>query len=249
MYFCFTLFMQVKKCKMYMHINKLPCAAYYRGLLITHRQGQNYYQADCKPRQNGSSKNYYVVECLHLQIPQVKSVSLKDDGTCILKIGWSKMEDSFPYFIPGEALKILPDVSSQKRKNFTVSCLIIHDKNHSNLVDASQWLVVTLRHLVTVISQQHSPQVTSMALWWLLVCIYIRSDFSFVCCCSFCCTKYAHFTPRTGLHANASCAVAALCMLLCSGLTEVLNRVKLSMSERTVNIGFRWHWWWICVIS
>lgn len=32
--------------------------------------------------------------------------------------------------------------------------LIVFDKNHCKVVDASQWLVVTMKHLVTVICQQ-----------------------------------------------------------------------------------------------
>lgn len=41
------------------------------------------------------------------------------------------------------------DVSLKKRKLCCIVSLMNFDKNH-NLVDASEWLVVTLEHLATV---------------------------------------------------------------------------------------------------
>lgn len=43
------------------------------------------------------------------------------------------------------------DVSPKKGKLCCIVPLMNFDKNHFNLLDASEWLVVTLEHLVTVI--------------------------------------------------------------------------------------------------
>lgn len=43
------------------------------------------------------------------------------------------------------------DVSLKKGKLCCIVSLMNFDKNHFNLVDASEWLVVTLEHLATVI--------------------------------------------------------------------------------------------------
>lgn len=62
-------------------------------------------------------------------------------------------------------------MSVQTKKTCCIVPLITFDKNHCKLGDASQWLVVTLKHLVTVIGQQADLRCESLI--WHCKCWYV----------------------------------------------------------------------------